>query len=222
MAVGMLSKQGRGISGLFRSKYASTLAGNIFGACIGIAAAAAGAAALGGNTLPEVIAARAEWRAEPHAAPVPSTVDWDQAAILIKSTIMAIHHANQTGNYSVLRDLGTPGFRERFDQARLTAVFARLRGLRVDFGSVLLMTPSSLHKQPELTAANELHLVGDFSTQPLQIHYDLAFVLIGDQWRIEGLAIDTIAVKPILGTQSPSPPAAKNFVPRTDRAMYPS
>ncbi len=221
MAVGMLSKQGRGISGLFGSKYAGTLAGGVFGACIGIAAAAAGAAALGGNVLPEVIAARAEWRAEPHAAPVPSTIDWDQAAILIKSTIIAIHHANQTGNYSVLRDLGTPGFRERFDQARLTAVFARLRSLRVDFGSVLPMTPS-LHKQPELTAANELHLVGDFSTQPLQIHYDLAFVWIGDQWRIEGLAIDTIAVKAISGTRSSSPPAAKNFVPRTDRAVYPS
>ncbi len=34
-------------------------------------------------------------------------------AMLIKSTILALQHANQTGNYSVLRDLGTPLFRER-------------------------------------------------------------------------------------------------------------
>ena len=37
-----------------------------------------------------------------------------QLVALIKSTIMALQHANQTGNYSVLRDLGSPVFRERF------------------------------------------------------------------------------------------------------------
>ncbi len=138
---------------------------------------------------------------------------------LLKSTIMAIHQANQTGNYSVLRDLGTPAFRERFDQARLTAVFAKLRSLRADLSLVLSMPPS-LSKEPKLTAANELHLVGDFSTQPLQIRYELAFVWIGNQWRIEGLAIDTIAVKVMPGAQSMSPPAPENFAPQAHRAAY--
>ncbi len=217
----MFSNRGGVACGLFRSTRASTFAGGVFGFCIGIAVAAAGAAVLGGNILPKVIAAQAEGIAEPHGRPAPSAVDEHQAATLIKSTIMAIHQANQTGNYSVLRDLGAPGFRERFDQARLTAVFAKLRALRIDFSAVLSMTPS-LPKEPELTAATELHLMGVFSTQPLQIRYDLAFVWIGDQWRIEGLAIDTIAVKAISGAQSPSPPAAKNIIPRTHGAMYPS
>jgi|SRR5208337_3245862 len=35
-------------------------------------------------------------------------MDTVQLAALIKSTIMALQHGNQTGNYSVLRDLGTP------------------------------------------------------------------------------------------------------------------
>jgi hypothetical protein len=82
--------------------------------------------------------------------------------------------------------------------------------------------PPLLSKEPKLTAANELHLIGDFSTQPLQIRYELAFVWMGDQWRIEGLAIDTIAVKAMPGTQSMSPPAAENFAPQARRAAYPS
>ncbi len=43
--------------------------------------------------------------------------------LLIKGAVMALQQANMTGNYSVLRDLGTPVFRETFDQATLTAIF---------------------------------------------------------------------------------------------------
>jgi len=39
--------------------------------------------------------------------------------VLIKGTVLALHQANVTGNYSVLRDMGTPVFRENFDQAGL-------------------------------------------------------------------------------------------------------
>jgi hypothetical protein len=190
------------------------------GAGVGIAIGAC-AAGFGGNHLFEVVATAASGEVQsPGTGPLPS-IDAGQAAILTKSTIMAVHQANQTGNYSVLRDLGTPGFRERFDQARLTAVFAKLRGLQADLSLILPMTPS-LSREPELTAANRLHLIGSFSSQPLQVSYDLLFVWIGDQWRIEGLAIDTITVEAITGTQSMSPPAAGNSVPQGHRATVPS
>src|SRR6516164_6355559 len=65
-----------------------------------------------------------------------------QLITLIKSTIMAVQHANQTGNYSVLRDLGSPVFRECFDQARLTAVFANLRSRGVSLSPVLFLAPN--------------------------------------------------------------------------------
>ena len=61
-----------------------------------------------------------------------------QLVALIKSTIMALQHANQTGNYSVLRDLGSPVFRERFDQAQLTAIFSSLRSRGVNLNSCSL------------------------------------------------------------------------------------
>ena len=65
------------------------------------------------------------------------TIDGATLAILIKATVLALHQANVTGNYSVLRDLGTPIFRERFDQAALTNAFSNLRARRVD------LSPSS-------------------------------------------------------------------------------
>ena len=100
---------------------------------------------------------------------------------LIKSTIMALQHANQTGNYSVLRDLGTPVFRERFDQAQLTAVFYNLRKRGIDFTPILFL-PADLTRKPEMTAGNELHIVGDFQTEPLRIQYDLLFS--SNRWRL--------------------------------------
>jgi hypothetical protein len=95
-----------------------------------------------------------------------------QLAALIKSTIMALQHANQTGNYSVLRDLGTPVFRERFDLAQLTAIFSNLRSRSVNLSPVLFLAPN-LIKQPELTEGNQLRIVGDFPTQPLKIQYEM-------------------------------------------------
>jgi hypothetical protein len=140
---------------------------------------------------------------EERVAGLPPAVDRDRMAILVKSTIMAIQQANQTGNYSVLRDLGTPAFRDRFDQARLTAIFARLRNSQVDLSAILMMPPK-LSKEPQLTPSNELRLLGEFSTQALQIRYALAFVWTGDRWRLEGLAIDTLTVRAMPRTQEGS------------------
>ena len=117
-----------------------------------------------------------------------------QLVTLIKSTIMAVQHANQTGNYSVLRDLGSPVFRERFDQARLTAVFANLRSRGVNLSPVLFLAPN-LTKQPEMTEGNELHVVGDFPTQPLQIQYEMLFLQLDGVWRLNGLAVDAVPVQ---------------------------
>ena len=38
--------------------------------------------------------------------------------------LIAVNHGNLTGNYTVLRDLGSDRFRQQNDAARLAAVFA--------------------------------------------------------------------------------------------------
>ena len=118
-------------------------------------------------------------------------IDAATLSILIKSPIIALQHANQTGNYSVLRDLGTPVFREKFDPARLAAIFANLRSRGISLYPAIVL-PANLVKQPELTPRNELHIVGNFPTQPLQIQYDLLYLMIDGVWRLEGISVDAL------------------------------
>jgi hypothetical protein len=115
-----------------------------------------------------------------------------QLVAMIKTNIIALQLANQTGNYSVLRDLGTPVFREKFDQAALTRIFANMRQRGVNLTPVLFLPPN-LSKQPEMKGGNVLHLTGNFATQPAQIVFDMQLMQIDNAWRIEGLAVDAVA-----------------------------
>ena len=137
-----------------------------------------------------------------------------QLVALIKSTIVALQHANQTGNYSVLRDLGSPVFRERFDQAQLTAIFSNLRNRGVNLTPVLFLAPN-LTRQPEITEGNQLRVVGDFPTQPLKIQYEMLFLQIDGVWRIDGLAVDAAPQQAIATAPAPaiSAPAFANSPP---------
>ncbi|MBT3069631.1 hypothetical protein KKP04_01935 [Rhodomicrobium sp. Az07] len=142
-----------------------------------------------------------------------ATMDGVQLAMLIKSTIIALQHANQTGNYSVLRDLGTPLFRERFDQVKLSAIFSGLRGRGVNLSPILVLSPN-LTRQPELKD-KQLRLMGNFPTQPLQIKYELVFQQIDSVWRVDGVSVEAVAVQttqagqnrgaPSLAAQTPAP-----------------
>lgn len=133
----------------------------------------------------------------------PLKIDAGSLAILIKSSIVALQQANQTGNYSVLRDLGTSVFRDKFDQTRLASIFSNLRARGISLSPIIVLTPT-LMKQPELTAQNQLHVSGYFPTQPLQIQFDLVFLMIDGVWRIEGISVDTAAAQPLNSASAPS------------------
>lgn len=162
--------------------------------CLGFAFA-------GASAIAEHKPASAKSSSVPKTAPEPPqaeqqpNIDPVVLAMLIKSTIMALQHANQTGNYSVLRDLGTPLFRERLDQARLTAVFSNLRSRGINLSPVLMLAPNL--KQAELTGQNRLRLAGYFPSQPLQIRYELVFLMIGGVWRIENISVDAVPPQPV-------------------------
>src|SRR4051812_18904799 len=53
----------------------------------------------------------------------PIEIDRNGVLILIRSTLLALDHANRTGNYTVLRDLGAPGFYTANTAARLAEIF---------------------------------------------------------------------------------------------------
>ena len=59
--------------------------------------------------------------------PRPPKPDRPETAQLVWTTLIAVHHANLTGNYSVLRELGAPAFQQNNDPAKLAQIFARVR-----------------------------------------------------------------------------------------------
>src|SRR5690348_9504462 len=65
--------------------------------------------------------------AAPPAARAPVVPQPIVALALVRSVMLAVDQANKTGNYTVLRDLGSPSFRAANDAAKLAQIFAAIR-----------------------------------------------------------------------------------------------
>lgn len=115
--------------------------------------------------------------------------------VLIRNTLIALNQANQTGNYSVLRDIAAPAFQTANSQAQLAVAFTSLRDQKLDISSVAAVTPE-LSEPPATDQNGVLRLVGIFPTEPMRINFQLAFQPVGGVWRPIGLAIGTSPAEP--------------------------
>jgi hypothetical protein len=61
---------------------------------------------------------------KPAQEPKAAQIDRNGVLILIRSSLLAVDQADKTGNYTVLRDLGAPGFQASNTAARLREIFA--------------------------------------------------------------------------------------------------
>jgi len=113
--------------------------------------------------------------------------------ILIKNALIALNNANLTGNYSVLRDLAAPGFGQANNPAKLAQVFQKLRDLKIDLAPTVLFKPV-LTKQPFIAKNGLLVMEGYFDTRPERVNFEFAFQMVGDQWKLFGLRVDTAPV----------------------------
>lgn len=109
--------------------------------------------------------------------------------MMIRTTLIALNQANQTGNYSVLRDLGTPQFQAMNSDAQLAVIFAALRQRNLDLSPLLFFDPQ-LARQPTIEPGGVLRLAGLIPTTPERILFDMGFERIGDQWRLSAIVID--------------------------------
>lgn len=119
----------------------------------------------------------------------------------------AIDHANVTGNYSVLRDLGSPSFQASNSAASLAGVFQTLRNQRVDLSNNLLVTPT-YDIGPVIVEGGLLRVRGVFPVRPNPIAFDLLFQRAGARWALLGVAVAPIA------PMAPAPAAAPAGQPR--------
>ncbi len=135
------------------------------------------------------IAQQAAPVAAPATAPMPSEIE---LARLVWSTMAAVGQANETGNYSVLRDLSAPGFQAANDQSKLTQIFAGLRTSGIDLSVTLLATPI-YRAPPRMAQPGLLQLTGTFGLRPQSVNFEMLYQWIGGKWRLFGVAIVPIA-----------------------------
>jgi hypothetical protein len=146
----------------------------------------------------------------PTPAPIPAQIDRNGVLMLVRSALLALDQANKTGNYTVLRDLGAPGFQTN-TAARLAEIFAKLRNDKLDLSGVAVIDPQ-LSLLPQIEANGLMRMVGFFPSVPAQFNFDLVFAPVAGQWRLFGLAVSIGQSTPV-PPQPDSPPAAAEHPP---------
>jgi hypothetical protein len=123
-------------------------------------------------------------------------------------TVVAVDHANKSGNYSVLRDLAAPGFQSNNDPARLTQIFAGLRATSIDLSNTLLLAPT-YSTRPAMVQADMLRVQGYFGLRPASVRFDLAYQWTGGRWRLFGVSISPFQMATEQPGAAPAPPQAQ-------------
>jgi hypothetical protein len=117
---------------------------------------------------------------------------------LIRSAMIGLDHANRTGNYSVLRELGGPAL-QQLSTAQLANAFASLRAAKVDLLVAAIATPH-LTQQPTIAPQGGLlQLVGFFPTQPRRLQFHIVYQPAGGEWKLAGLNVGLAEVAPANG-----------------------
>ena len=136
------------------------------------------------------------------AAPKPAQIDRNGVLILIRTALLALDQANRTGNYTVLRDLGAPGFQVN-TAAKLAEIFAKQRNDNIDLSGIAVLDPQ-LTVLPEIEANGMLRMAGFFPSVPTQLNFELIFAPVNGQWRLFGISVNLGQAAPV----APDPPQA--------------
>lgn len=151
----------------------------------------------------------------PASSPKPAQIDRNGVLMLVRSTLLALDHANKTGNYTVLRDIGAPGFQSN-SAARLGDIFAKLRNDNLDLSGVAVIDPQ-LNLLPQIEANGMMRMAGFFPSVPAQVNFDLSFAPVNGQWRLFGISVSIGQSGPV-APEPPSPPVAQKQPPAKQAA----
>ena len=109
---------------------------------------------------------------------------------LVRSTMIAIDNGMTTGNFTVLRDLGTPRFSSQNSPTTLGVAFKNLMDKGIRFKATAITTPT-LTVSPFINQNNALVLEGKFPTRPLEINFAMSFQVYQGGWRLATLNVGT-------------------------------
>jgi len=128
---------------------------------------------------------------QPPPAPAVANVPLPDRTVQLKllwGIMAAVDQANRSGNYSVLRDLGTANFQANNNPAALAAAFAPLRAQQMDLADTFLVAPT-FDSPPAMTEPTLFRMTGRFPLRPTAIAFDVAFQWERGAWRLSGLAV---------------------------------
>ncbi len=137
----------------------------------------------------------------------------EELLALIRTTIIALNQANMTGNYTVLRDIGAPPFRNANDASKLSLIFKGLREQNIDLSLTAQVTPE-LTDVPAIDPRGLLQLAGRFPTQPLSVEFRLAFARFDGRWLPYAMTVNLVASEQRVTVAPQRPPQAAPKTPR--------
>jgi hypothetical protein len=140
----------------------------------------------------------------PAAAPQAALPDAEGIVLLIRTTLITLNDAVQTGNFTALRDRAAPGFREANSAARLGVIFAGLAQRGVDLAAVAILAPQ-LDRAPAIDPkSGMLNIKGHFPGQPVRIDFEILFQPVGGRWRVFGLSVNPVSTAPAAAAPPPA------------------
>ena len=148
--------------------------------------------------------------AAPASAPqTPQLVmpDAERIVLLVRTSLLTLNDALQTGNFTVLRDVAAPSFSQANSAARLASIFANLTKQGVDLTAISIIMPQ-LAEPPILDQQNKLlRIKGFFPGQPVRVDFEVIYQVVDGRWRLFGLSVQPTNVAAVAGL--PAPVAAK-------------
>lgn len=179
----------------------------IAGAMVALVPASASAQAAPATTPAQVPAPTAgvAYSAPVSTQPLPDELT---RARLIWSTMIAVEQANESGNYSVLRDIASPSFQAANDPSRLTQIFAGIRSTHIDLSNALLLAPS-YSRPPTIDSHGMLHLTGTFGLRPTAVLFDLTFQWVMNRWTLFGISLGARTITSGYAEQPPAGPTPR-------------
>jgi hypothetical protein len=150
--------------------------------------------------------------------PTPQDVSGPEMSMLIRNTVIALHQANITGNYTVLRDLGSSVLRASNSAADLAAQFTEFRQRGFNLAPTVLFD-AVLDQKPKLTTDGVLQLVGHFPTKPQEVIFDFTYRYEMGAWRIAVMRVGSRMA--VASAETKAPAAAKPKAPAAKPAPRP-
>lgn len=118
----------------------------------------------------------------------PERASAQQAIALMRSSLLALHHANLTDDYSTMHQLTAPQFQAMNSADRLRQIFEEPRRRRLDLSVAAYSQPQWL-EPPGIGADGQLRLKGVFQLPDGGLYFDLGYVPLDGQWRLIAISV---------------------------------